>query len=186
MAVRGAGVGSDWRISRMEAQIAGVTATATGSIRPDRIVRADAEIAVADPAVGAAHLRSWFPDAELPEVGGGPIEGTLRIEGSIDEPAVDADLTWIRPMVAGRELHSISVSGIGGLEGLQWLTRVEVEDDSAFEARGMVDPRTGSIEGDWEFAISDLARMVEILTPDIGVDRGRRPRRIRFAGVVAK
>ena len=169
MAVRGAGVGSEWQISRMEARLAGVTVTAHGSTSADGTLRAEAEVGVADPAIVAAHLRSGFPGVEVPELGGGPIEGTLRAEGTVDAPGLAVDATWVRPTIAGRELQSISVNGRGGLEELQWTAEVEVDDDSAIEAHGTAHPLESSVEGDWKFAVADLARLAEILTPGADV-----------------
>jgi len=169
LAVRGSGSGRDWRIADLEARLAGMTATAHGTIRPDGTVSAEAELEVADPAVAAARLRPWFPDAALPEVGGGAITGTLGIDGTIEEPILHADLTWNEPMAAGRSFRSISVSGSGNLEGLQWHTRIEVEEDAILEAQGTADPLKKSIEGDWSFAIPNLASTVEVLAPDVGI-----------------
>jgi outer membrane protein assembly factor BamA len=169
LAVRGSGSGRDWRIADLRAQLAGMTATAYGTIRPDRTLSAEAELEVADPAVAAAYLRPWFPDTALPDVGGGAITGTLGIEGTIEEPILHADLTWNEPMVVGRSFHSIAVSGAGNLEDLQWHTRIEVEEDAILEAQGTAEPLAKSIEGNWNFAIPDLARMVEVLTPDVDI-----------------
>ncbi len=169
MAVRGNGSGRDWHVDRLEARLAGITVTANGAIRPDGSVRAEAEIEVADPAVAAAHFRSLFPDVTLPDVGGGGITGTLGVAGSLDDPEVDADLTWHDPAIADRNLRRIRLSGRGGLAGLHWQTAVEIDGGTVLEAQGTADPRTTNIAGDWQLAIPDLVRLTAILTPDAGV-----------------
>ncbi len=174
VALRGSGVGPEWRVSRFEAQLAGVTMTASGATGPDSKVRAEVELTVADPSFSAATLEPWYPDLALLGIGGGPIAGTLRIDGTVARPAVAADLTWSQPEVGGRRLASVFVHATGGRDEIQWRAEVDVDGESNLEARGTARPTDATVDADWSLSIADLGRMAQYLPPDaVGALHGR-------------
>ncbi len=182
--VRGAGVGAEWSITRMEAELAGVTAVGAGAFGADGRVSGEAELSVADPGLTVAFFEPWAPDLADLGIGGGPIGARCGWTVRWPIPKLVVDLTWSQPAAAGHEYREDLRSGDGGREVIEWASEVEVESGLTLEARGTAHPLEGSVAADWTFSISDLGRMAQYLPADaVGALHGQ-SRGDRVVGVV--
>ena len=165
IALRSAGAGTAWEVSKLEARAAGAALTAVGRIDGVRGIDADVVLSAGSPRTMVEEVERWIPGLGELEVDGGPVAANLHITGTLDDPLATVEITWSEPRVAGRRLESCSIEASGGLDHVVWEIDAAVTPGTSVVATGWVRPEDRAAGGEWRVRASDLAEVASAFAP---------------------
>ena len=158
--VRANGAGLSWWVPHLSAQAMGLTLSANGRTDDDGFVSAVGRLTAADPRQAAQSAERFFPVIRELEIGGGSIESTFRVSGSLSAPEFSGTVEWAEPVVSGQSIERLVAEASGDLDGVEWTAGLVIGAQSVFAATGSAKPRDGSAEGRWEFESDSLAELM--------------------------
>ncbi len=163
--LEGEGEGREWRARRLALEVPGAELSGQGGLGSGGGLNGMVRGTVSEPAVLAAYLSRWIPQAGDLGVGGGPAELSLELSGSLARPHIDAVFGWERP--AARTIVAERIEGFarGGLDALEWGIVAVPVAGASLELEGTAEPSRPAVAGLWRVALPDLAAAAALADP---------------------
>ena len=164
--VVGEGTGLDWRVSKLDARLPGVSLIASGRLEAGQRVDARFEFSADPSAEFFDRARAWVPQLADVALGGGPLSAHGKLRGDLDQPLIDLEAVWQSPLVGETQLAGIDFALSGDLDRAQWELELDDGAGSKVTAHGSARPSEASVNGQWSIEAADIGGLMALMASD--------------------
>ncbi|RLE23534.1 MAG: hypothetical protein DRJ65_11660, partial [Acidobacteria bacterium] len=145
-------------IDRAEVDVFGARAAVSGTVGFDGNIELAGAITVSEPGNTIAQLSTLLPGIESPAVGGGPLNATVHLSGTLGTPRGNAEIHWDTPEIEGNRLVAAHARVQGTIDDVNWAATLEAEG-AQLDAEGTASMQSATVAGDWRLQAPDLGAL---------------------------